>query len=64
MDTESTDPREPVPGPGDTKLTPAGNSDARFLVPDDQEEESEESEERDPGEPEDHAAAEDEDSES
>ena len=62
MDTESTDPREPVPGPGDTKLTPAGNSDARFLVPDDQEKESEEHE---PGEPEDRAgAAEDEDSES
>lgn len=58
MDRESTEPREPVPGPGGSKLAPEGNADARLFVPGDQEEKGER---RDPEEPEDRAGATDED---
>ena len=28
-----TEEREPIPGPGESKLVPEGNSNARFFVP-------------------------------
>ena len=49
---KETDPREAVEGPGDSKLAPEGNSNARLFVPGDQDEKRQE---RDLEEGEDHA---------
>lgn len=56
MDDERPDPRESVEGPGDTELAPAGNSDARLVVPKDQEGGEQESPEEGPPEGDDGSA--------